>query len=315
MMQRDSRLWQSWLRPRLRKQFEFVIESDGKTSDWGTGRTFLAIWRRAIEAEEKMKIIFFDIDGTLFGGGSQEMSESTKKAISLARQNGNLCFINTGRTRKLVGEEITGQVEFDGLLLGCGTMAVYHDEVLMHRTFEMDLSLRIMDGLKKNGIDAVLEGSEEVYVPKPEDVRTRTFREYLERFPKEYTASDISLAPGHFDKFFAYVDERERMDAFAAEFEQLDFIDRENGYFEVIPKGCSKATAIHYITDLLKIPMEDTVAIGDSTNDLPMLSCAHTSIAMGNATQTVKDMVDYVTTDVTKDGIWNALKWLGVLDK
>ena len=35
-----------------------------------------------------MKIIFFDIDGTLICGGSELMSESTKEAIRIARANG-----------------------------------------------------------------------------------------------------------------------------------------------------------------------------------------------------------------------------------
>ena len=48
------------------------------------------------------------------------MSESTKEAIRIARANGHICMINTGRTKRLVGENLTGQVEFDGLLLGCG---------------------------------------------------------------------------------------------------------------------------------------------------------------------------------------------------
>ena len=59
--------------------------------------------------------------------------------------------------------------------------------------------------------------------------------------------------------------------------------------------------------------MEDTVAIGDSNNDITMLECAGTSIAMGNSTQAVLEMADHVTTHVDQDGIWNALEWLGVL--
>ena len=57
-----------------------------------------------------MKIIFFDIDGTLICGGSELMSESTKEAIRIARANGHICMINTGRTKRLVGENLTGQV-------------------------------------------------------------------------------------------------------------------------------------------------------------------------------------------------------------
>ncbi len=263
-------------------------------------------------------IIFFDIDGTLVNDGSQVMSESTIKAIRKARENGHICMINTGRTRKLVGEAITKQVEFDGYLLGCGTMVVYHDEVLMHQTFPMELSLRIMEGLKRHRIDVIYEGSEDNYGEKPEKISAETFRKYIQhcmKFWGEKFYTKTEYAPGHFDKFFAYVDERERMDAFRAEFEEeLDFIDRENGYYEVVPKGCSKATAIQFIADNLNIPMTDTVAIGDSNNDLPMLEYVNTSIAMGNSSKAVLEMADYITTDVMEDGIWNALKWLGALD-
>ena len=73
-----------------------------------------------------MKIIFFDIDGTLICGGSELMSESTKEAIRIARANGHICMINTGRTKRLVGgKSYTGQVDLDGLLLGCGTEIEY----------------------------------------------------------------------------------------------------------------------------------------------------------------------------------------------
>ena len=59
--------------------------------------------------------------------------------------------------------------------------------------------------------------------------------------------------------------------------------------------------------------MSETAALGDSTNDIPMLECAHIGIAMGNASKSVKAAADYVTTDLEKDGVWNALNWLGVL--
>lgn len=262
-------------------------------------------------------IIFFDIDGTLIGGGSQLMSESTKEAIRKTRENGHICMINTGRTRKLVGPEITGQVEFDGYLLGCGTMAVYHDQILIHHRIPKELALRILEGLRRYEIDAIMEGAEDNYCENPKNMYTETFGKYISRYEEVYGGnaySELELAPGYFDKFFAYVDEKKKMDAFRAEFEaELDFIDRENGYYEVVPKGFSKATAIQFIADTLNIPLEETVAIGDSNNDLPMLEYAHTSIAMGNSTKAVLDMADYVTTDVKEDGIWNALKWLGAL--
>ena len=69
------------------------------------------------------------------------------------------------------------------------------------------------------------------------------------------------------------------------------------------------------LAEKLGISMQDTVAIGDSTNDLTMLEAAGTSIAMGNSTKQILDMADYVTTDIYEDGIFHALQWLGVLEE
>ena len=61
------------------------------------------------------------------------------------------------------------------------------------------------------------------------------------------------------------------------------------------------------------IPLTETVAIGDSSNDIPMIERAHIGIAMGNATEDVKAVADYVSTDLMEKGIENALRWLGVI--
>lgn len=260
-----------------------------------------------------MKAIFFDIDGTLVAGGTHKMSDSTIKAIKKARENGNICMINTGRAKSFVGEDLRNQVEFDGFLMGCGTEIEYHGEILMHKRLPYDLTVRIMEGLKRYGIDTILEGSESNFVAPIETYITPTFRKYVEKFDKKYYTS-WDEAPGNFDKFFCYVDEMWRMNEFKGEFESdLDFVDRENGFFEVLPKGYSKATAIEFIEKHLSIRHEDTVAIGDSNNDMPMLEYANIAIGMGNSSQTVIDMADYISTNCEDDGIYNALEWLGVL--
>lgn len=262
-----------------------------------------------------MKIIFFDIDGTLIENGGKLMPESAKEAIRIARKNGHICMINTGRTKRLVGEDITGQVEFDGLLLGCGTEIEYQGKSLMHKTLTMEESRRILEAMKKYHVDGVLEGHDEDFAPRGDEVYTDAFRGMAAEIEERKYAS-YAQAPGNYDKLFVCAETPAGMDGMKRDLSDiLDFIEREHGFYELVPTGYSKATAIHYIADRLNIAMEDTVAIGDSNNDLPMLKCAHTSIAMGESSPQVLEMADYITTDVDKDGIWNALKWLGVLDK
>ncbi len=262
-----------------------------------------------------MKIIFFDIDGTLIENGGKLMPESAKEAIRIARKNGHICMINTGRTKRLVGEDITGQVEFDGLLLGCGTEIEYQGKSLMHKTLTLEESRRILEAMKKYHVDGVLEGHDEDFAPRGDEVYTDAFRGMAAEIEERKYAS-YAQAPGNYDKLFVCAETPAGMDGMKRDLSDiLDFIEREHGFYELVPTGYSKATAIHYIAEHLNIAMEDTVAIGDSNNDLPMLKCAHTSIAMGESSPQVLEMADYITTDVDKDGIWNALKWLGVLDK
>ena len=86
-----------------------------------------------------------------------------------------------------------------------------------------------------------------------------------------------------------------------------DIIDRGNGFFENVPLGFSKATAIDMILKKLGISPENAYAIGDSTNDLPMLRAVPNSIAMGGA-EKIYPYVSYITTPIEEDGIANALR-------
>lgn len=260
-----------------------------------------------------MKLIFFDIDGTLIAEHDHSLSESTRNAINTARKNGHVCMVNTGRSYKLVGGWLPKLQEFDGYLCGCGTHIIYQNRCLVHETFDIKTAKAIIAGLEKYEIDAVLEGSGNNFHNDLKKMHTKVFYDYMLHFEKEHYGS-YEEAPGQFDKFYCYAPLPGQMEGFQKEFGHiLDFIDREKGFYEIAPKGYSKASGMKYMAEYLKIPMEDTVAIGDSNNDLGMLTCAHTAIAMGNGNSTVKEMADYVTTDVDKDGIFNALSWIGVL--
>lgn len=259
------------------------------------------------------KAIFFDIDGTIIDNDTRRISDSTAEGIRRARENGHLCFINTGRTRRLIEPALTDRITFDGFLLGCGTMVTYRDEVLLHKTFTREMSGKILKFLAEHRIDAILEGSEENFCMNRDEIYSDTFRNYAEYY-RDRHYSDFGSAVGRYDKLFAYTDNPADMELFKREYtDSLSFIDRENGYYEILSKGYSKATAIEFIVKHLNVPMECTVAIGDSNNDIPMLECAHTAIAMGNSSKAVLDMADFVTGDAGADGIWEALTWLGVI--
>ena len=58
-------------------------------------------------------IVFLDVDGTLIDYDGT-LPESTKRAISKARENGHLAVIVTGRSRSHIEEPIL-DIGFDGI--------------------------------------------------------------------------------------------------------------------------------------------------------------------------------------------------------
>ncbi len=86
------------------------------------------------------------------------------------------------------------------------------------------------------------------------------------------------------------------------------------GYSGEITKAAfDKGLAVRYLSGYLDIPIEDTIAIGDSENDKSMLQAAGIGIAMGNATDNVKEAADDVTGSVDEDGVYDAFQKYGLI--
>ena len=80
------------------------------------------------------KLLFFDVDGTIWDYNNY-IPESTVEAIARAKQNGHLCFINSGRSRAFIREKNLLDVGFDGIVSGGGTMIEYEGKVIYRRNF------------------------------------------------------------------------------------------------------------------------------------------------------------------------------------
>ena len=65
----------------------------------------------------------------------------------------------------------------------------------------------------------------------------------------------------------------------------------------------------------LGIAIDHVVAFGDAGNDVDMLRLAGTGVAMGNADRECKDAADYVTDDISDEGIFNALVRFGFIEE
>ncbi|MGH7728856.1 MAG: Cof-type HAD-IIB family hydrolase [Vulcanimicrobiaceae bacterium] len=87
------------------------------------------------------------------------------------------------------------------------------------------------------------------------------------------------------------------------------YVTRSNPEFvEMLDPRVDKGRAFRAIAEQLGIPLEATIAIGDSYNDLPFLQTAGFGIAMGSAPEELKAAADAVVGDVEHDGVVEAIE-------
>ncbi|SIQ60455.1 hypothetical protein SAMN05920897_111101 [Alkalispirochaeta americana] len=73
-------------------------------------------------------------------------------------------------------------------------------------------------------------------------------------------------------------------------------------YLEIMAPGVSKGKALHELAGHLKIPLEETIALGDSLNDLEMIATAGLGIAVANARDELKGVADLVLAQTASEG-------------
>ena len=81
-------------------------------------------------------------------------------------------------------------------------------------------------------------------------------------------------------------------------------------HFEVTSIRASKAEGMKKVCQYFRIPLSETMAIGDSWNDSSVLSMAGISVAMGNAPEALRKDCTYVTGRYDEDGVADFLERL-----
>lgn len=76
---------------------------------------------------------------------------------------------------------------------------------------------------------------------------------------------------------------------------------------EISPQNVSKGTGLKKLCEYLSLPLEKTIAVGDSYNDMEILKLAGLSVAMGNAHAPVKELSDVTVADNDHDGCAEAI--------
>lgn len=256
------------------------------------------------------KLLFFDIDGTLLTAYPWSIPESTRKALEAARKNGHLLFVNSGRTYAMISPMVK-ELGFDGYVCGCGSQIYMNNELLFSSSNPNPLCREVIETLRQCRISAFFERPDKILY----DGSSKTLPKAIQNLKAEVSVEDLSLYEEEtwntftFDKFLAFPDKDSDAETFRRFVdEHFSCFIHDDAAWEITQKNYSKATGIQFLADRLGASLEDTFAFGDSTNDLPMLKYAGTSIAMGQSDPLILPHCTYQTTSIDEDGIANAMK-------
>ena len=257
-----------------------------------------------MEQAGRKKAVFLDVDGTLImrrlGPHKDDLD-----AMEEAARKGHYIFLNTGRSFANI-QKVLLEIDFlKGIVAGCGAHVLFRNgadyQTVYSQSIPDEMIKKIINWYKKHGRCCIFEGQSNCYVINRttwpgigehtitinsyDDIQEKSPGDLITKITLEGTATEeeqLFLKP-HFDLYCL------------------------PHYSEVIIKGESKDKAMGIALKKLGLRQEDSVAVGDSANDLGMLLSAGIGIAMGNAPQEIKAAADAVTEDFGKGGVAQAL--------
>ena len=91
---------------------------------------------------------------------------------------------------------------------------------------------------------------------------------------------------------------------------QATAVRSQSYYLDVTPPGHDKGTFVETMAKRLGIPTDAVATVGDMQNDLAMFAKSGLSVAMGNATDDVKQRATHVTTSNEDEGFAGAIDFV-----
>lgn len=247
------------------------------------------------------KIIFTDLDDTLLND-NKEISDIDKLSILKAQEKGIKFVLASGRptfAMKKLAKELQLK-KYGGYLLSFNgsiiTECKSEKNIFEAQLTEEDLQL-IYDFSKKFKTHILTYHENEII--------SETESEYID-VEKELTKMDHRIV-SDFKKEVTYPAVKTML---LAEPQYLKEVEKElkkqygNKYtiaiskpffLEVTKKNVDKGTSLKKLTEYLNIPISESIAVGDSFNDLPMLKTAGLGVCVENSCDEIKNICGFIT--------------------
>jgi len=280
-----------------------------------------------------IRFIATDMDGTLLTH-DKKISPKNLEALRLAQAKGVILALASGRgepSLRRYAEELDMHRHGGYLICNNGqkVIALRDGLVIENPCLQQEVVQRLFRFAKRNRLELIMEGDggTSVYTPMHMSIarylyrRSKKIRNLLLHRPKD-SRLDLFTIPtnrlvthvgGEEDISGIYFKigiphRKQRLDDIAVAISEvfgheISTFRVTDNWIDMVAFGVSKAIGFQQILDLNDIPVEASMAIGDSENDIDMLRLAGIGVAMGNAMPSVLAMADEVTLSNEEDGV------------
>ncbi len=268
----------------------------------------------------RIKIIAFDLDGTLLDN-QKRIPEENRKALLEAHEAGALLVPTTGRLFAALPEEVKAfPLHYAIVINGAGVYDVAGKKAIARAGMSPERTVELLSFLDTLPVayDCYMDDwgymtgtmKENIRDYVREDAFIRMVELYRKPVPelKEHireTGHDVQKVQA----FLRNRSDKEEITALLQKtFPDLIITSSTPDNIEINDRMANKGHALRQLAEYLGIPMEETMALGDGTNDLTMVREAGIGVAMENGHPDVKAAADYISKSNEENGVAEAVR-------
>lgn len=263
--------------------------------------------------KDKIKIAFFDVDGTLYNYKINSISEKTIYALKKLKENGVIICIATGRPHLMLMKlkEYIDEIGFDYLITNNGQAIFQGDEMVYKNFLHPEDVKSIIKKANEMDFSLSLIGDDFNIITKLNDLAIYSHnitRNELPRVLKIDETFDKNV-----DNIICY-EKNSYMKYFKPILKYSVMTSWSNDVFDFVPDNGVKANGIKMVLEHLQLEAENVIAFGDGENDKEMIAFAGFGVAMGNSPLNIQENADYVCESIDEDGVYKTLLKIKLID-
>ena len=259
-------------------------------------------------------MISFDLDMTLLDHKTDRIPDSAFYAIEQLRKKHRI-VLATGRDMdNYYSVRYRDLIRPDAIVHMNGTKITVGKKLLFEHVFAPELLHKLLEFCEREGYGIGVTVGDDDYYIHPEVIAANDIRFWGScgrQLNDPWQLLHMTV------RSLAFVGNRDQVRHIEETFPTLKLPMFASGHgADVVEKGISKADGLRRLAAYFgeKEDLSDTVAFGDSMNDLEIIREAGIGVAMGNAVEELKKAADYVTSAIDEDGVYRACVHLGLLE-